>query len=176
MVLPSAGAIFTGAATTGAGIAMMNGESVDASELLNGSLSRGHRPGGSGDDDDEDGPPPYHQAASREYLLTLPAIEAIVKSWKLKVALYNPPETNVSGWLSKMRKISEEYGIPVSQRALCAMCLMRIDRRAKAHDVGCYDMTWDQFATWLTQHDGAYCIRDFITGARRSRTHQTGHQ
>ena len=163
MVLPSAGAIFTGAATTGAGVAMMNGEPVNTGELLNDSLSRGHRPGGSGDDDDKDGPPPYHHAVPREYRLTRPAINAIVKSWQLQVVPYNPPGTDVSGWLNKIRKLSEEYGIPVSQRALCAIHLMRTDCRAKARTAGCDNMTWGQFKTWLIRYDGLYCLRDSVT-------------
>ena len=168
MVLPSAGAILTGAATTGAGIAVMKkGESVNAGELLNDSLSRGHQPGGPDDDDDKDDPPPYHYVVPREYRLTLPAVEAIVKSWESQVVPYNPPGTNVSGWLSKMRKLSEEYGIPASQQAVCAMHPMRIDCRAEAHTAGCYDMTWDQFTTWLLQYDGVYCLRDSVTGSGR---------
>jgi len=152
MILPSAGTIFAGAATTGAGLAVMNGESVAASELLSDSVARSHRPG-NGDDDNDGGPPPYHQTVPQVYLLTPQAVRAIVKSWD--ITAYNPPGMGVASWLGKVRKLCEAYGVPVTQRALCAMHHMRADCREAARAAGCYDMNWDQFATWLLEYDDA---------------------
>ena len=151
MVLPSVGTILTGTATTGAGISLMqNGESVVTSEILSDSFSRGHRPGGAGDDDDS-APPPYDQAVPRKYLLTPPAFQAIIKSWD--VTPYDPPRTDVAGWLSKVHRLCEVYTVPDTQRALCAMHNMRADCREAANAAGCYDMTWGQFTEWLLRHD-----------------------
>lgn len=153
MVLPSVGTLFAGAATTGAGLAVMNGESVTPGEILTESIGRGRHPGGDNDEkDDGGGPPPYHQTAPQEYLLTPRAIQAIVKSWD--IAAYNPPGMNAASWLSRVRRFCETYGVPSMQRALCAMHHMRADCRAAARTAGCYDMTWDQFTTWLLQCDG----------------------
>ena len=154
MVLPSVGTILTGTATTGAGISLMkNGESVVTNEILSDSFSRGHRPGGAGDGDgDDSAPPPYDQAVPRKYLLTPPAFQAIVKSWD--VTPYNPPGTEVTGWLSKVHRLCEVYRVPNTQRALCAMHNMRADCRGAANAARCYDMTWGQFTEWLRRQDG----------------------
>ncbi|KAF9645331.1 hypothetical protein BDM02DRAFT_3120353 [Thelephora ganbajun] len=154
MVLPSVGTIFAGAASTGAGIAIMKGESVSTSEILTDSIARGHQPGGDdGSDDDGDGKPPsYHQAVPQEYLLTPQAVQAIVKSWN--ITAYNPPGMNVAGWLGRVGRLCETYEVPVTQQALCAMHHMRADCREAARAAECYDMTWDQFTTWLLQYDG----------------------
>ena len=67
MGLPSAVTMFTGAATTGAGIGIMTGESVPTGELLSDSFA--------GNDNDGDGsPPPPHQTVPQEHLLTPRAI------------------------------------------------------------------------------------------------------
>ena len=155
MVLPSVGTIVTGAATTGAGIAVMkNGEPATTSELLSDSLARGHRPGEADDDGDDGdgGPPAYNQSVPQEYILTPPAVQAIVKAWH--VAPYNPPGTDVGGWLSKVRRLCEVYRVPDKQRAVCAMHNMRGDCREAASAAGCYDMTWDHFMAWLFKYDG----------------------
>lgn len=158
MILPSVGTIITGAAASGAGLAVMShGESVVAGETLSDSLARCHQPGSVDPDDKNDGdPPPYHRGPPREYLLTSPAIQAIVKYWS--IAQYNPPGTEAVGWVNRVRKLCEVYGVPVTQRPLCAMYHMRGDCREAAHAAGCYEMTWDQFAAWLLKYDGVYLI------------------
>jgi hypothetical protein len=159
MVLPSVGAILTGTVTTGAGIAVMkNGELVAAGEIPPDPFARGHQPGGAGDDGDDNDPPPSYQTVPQEYVLTPPAVQAIVKSWD--VPPYNPPGTDVSGWLSKVRRLCEVYRVPVLQRALCAMHNMRVDCREAAFAAGCYDMTWDQFTAWLLEHDSMCYLHD----------------
>jgi len=153
MVLPSVGTMFAGAATTGAGIAVMKGESATTGELLSDSIARGHHPGDHNDDDDDDGgPPPYDQTIPQEYLLTPHAIKAIVKSWR--ITAYNPPGMDAASWLARIRKHCDRYEVPLKQRALCAMHHMRADCREAARAAGCYDMMWDQFTKWLLRYDG----------------------
>ena len=96
-------------------------------------------------------PPPYDTTIPEEYLLTHQAILAIVKSWD--VGTYNPPGTNCASWLSKIRDLCDQYGIPDAQRAPCAMHHMRADCKKTAHTARCYDMTWEEFTVWLRQHD-----------------------
>ena len=164
MVLPSVGTILTGTAATGAGISLMkNGESVVTNEILSDSIPFGHRPGGADDDDDDDddsAPPPYDQTGPKTYLFTSNAVQAIVKSWG--VAPYNPPGTDVVGWMGKVRRRCEVYRVPDTQQALCAMLNMRADCREAANAAGCYDMTWDQFTKWLLKLDGAYYLGDLV--------------
>ena len=154
MVLPSAGTIVAGAATTGAGIGVMGSGGSATSKIVPDSISRGLRPGNADGGGNAD-PPPYTQADPFEYLLTPSAIKAIVKSWN--ILPYNPPETNVTDWLKRLHKICEEYGVPVPQRAQCAMHHMGTDCREAAHAAGCRAMTWDPFKTWLRRYDGA-CV------------------
>ena len=130
---------------------MKNGEFVATGEISSDPFARGHRPGGGGDDDDND-PPPSYQTIPQEYILTPPAVRAIIKSWD--VPPYNPPGTDVSGWLSKTHGLCEVYSVPVKQRALCAMHNMRADCREAANAAGCYDMSWELFNAWLLKHDG----------------------
>ena len=155
-VLPSVGALLTGAgaATTGAGVvvATTNGQpgTSISTELLHQAaecVSRDDNP----DDDDDGNLPPYRAAVPEEYLLTPQATLAIVKSWD--VWTYNPPGTNCTSWLRKIHKFCERYGIPLTQRAACAMHHMRADCRGAAHAAGCYDMTWDEFTVWLCRYD-----------------------
>ena len=155
MGLPSAVTMFTGAATTGAGIGIMTGESVPTGELLSDSFA--------GNDSDGDGsPPPPHQTVPQEYLLTPRAIQAIVKSWN--ITAYNPPRTTAAGWLARVHNRCEVYRVPIKQRALCAMQYMRADCRKAARAARCYDMTWDQFTIWLRQYDGM-CLQGSLPRA-----------
>jgi hypothetical protein len=163
MVLPSVGTIFAGAAATGAGIKVTKDGSVATGELLSDSIIHGHPPR---NDDDDDSPPPYHQTIPREHLLTPHAILAIVKSWD--TTPYNPPGMDVTGWLGKIHKLCETYEVPLTQRALCAMHHMRADCRRAAHTAECYEMTWDQFATWLIRYDGACYFEDSAPRAEMS--------
>ena len=156
MALPSAGTIFAGVATRVARMRVPKiGESV-IREILSDSIGRGPRPGGADAGDNNAGPPPYSQATPHEYLLTKLAIEAIVKSWD--IPSFNPPGTDAAYWLSRLRDSCEVYGVPLTQRALCATYLMRTDCREAANAAGCHDMTWDQFTTWLLRYDGACVI------------------
>ena len=152
MVLPSVGTVVAGAATTGAGIGMMGSGGSATSKTVPDSISRGLRPSGDSAD-----PPPYTRADPHEYLLTLRAIEAIVKSWDIPP--YNPPETDVTDWLRKLHQICGVYGVPVSQRAQCVMYHMRADCREAAQTAGCHDMTWNQFTAWLRKYDGAFYLQ-----------------
>jgi len=158
VALPLAGTVFAGAAVTGAGTAVTNGESVTAGELLPDSIACGHRPGG---DDDSD-PPSRHRAIPQEYLLTPQAVQAIVKSWG--ITAYNPPGIDTASWLSRVRKLCDAHGVPVTQRALCAMHYMRADCREAALAAGGYDMTWDEFTTWLFQYDCMRYFKDSVPG------------
>jgi len=149
MVLPSVGAIFTGAAATGAGAAVATSDdqpvTVASDELL-------HQVADAiADDNDGGNPPPYHATIPEEYLLTPRAILAIVKTWD--VGTYNPPGTNFTSWLGKVHRACERYGIPTTQRAPCAMHHLRADCREAARTSGCYDMTWEEFTAWLRQYD-----------------------
>jgi len=71
-----------------------------------------------------------------EYLLTHQAILVIVKSWD--VGTYNPPGTNCTSWLGKIHNFCDQYGIPDTQRAPCAMHHMRADCKEAAHSARCY--------------------------------------
>ena len=165
MVLPSVGAMFAGAVTTGAGVAVLSkGESVVTDEILSGPLAPGHGPGpgADGGDDDSD-PPSYNQAVPREHVFTVEAFQAIVKSWD--IGPYNPPGTDGPGWLGRIRKFCEVYEVPLTQRTLCAMHHMRADCQEAAHAAECYDMAWDEFTTWFLTYDGVY-----FTSELRSRS------
>ena len=152
IVLPSVGTIIAGAATTGAGVAVATNGQPDTpnNELLHQAaetMAQGDNP-----DDGDNGNPPLDLAAvPQAYLFTPQAILAIVKSWD--VATYNPPGTDCTSWLRRIRNLCERHGIPVSQRALCAMHHMRPDCKEAAHAAECYDMTWDGFTVWLHRYD-----------------------
>ena len=105
------------------------------------------------DDDDDDGPnPPPDPADPPEvYLFTPQAVLAIARSWD--VGMYNPPGTDCANWLRKIRNLCERYGIPVSQRALCATRHMRDSCKEAANAAECYDMTWDAFKVWIHRYD-----------------------
>ena len=152
MVLPSIGTILTGAAATGTGAAVATSDeqlvTVDSSELLRRATNSA---AAADDDDDDEKPPPYRLAVPEEHLLTPQAILAIVKAWD--VGAYNPPGTNLAGWLGKVHRICVQYGIPAAQRAPCAMHYLRTDCREAARTSGCYDMTWEEFTAWLHQYD-----------------------
>ena len=165
IALPSIGTIFTGAAATGAGVAMATADLLGVesnSELLNQvaeSIVRGDNP------DDDGNPPQYHATGVPEvYLLTPRAILAIAKAWD--VGTYNPPGTNYMSWLHKIQVSCEQYGVPIAQRALCAMHHMRADCKEAARAAGCYDMTWDEFAAWVRKYDRKLHIPT-LTGAPR---------
>lgn len=152
-VMPSVGTILTGAATTGTGalVAATNTKSVTSTsgELLKQaaeSIVHDEKLG-----DDNESPPPYNATAPEEYHLTPRAIIAIVKSWNIQT--YNPPRTKCSTWLSDVHNLCEQYEIPTSQQASCAMHHMRNDCHEAAINAGCCNMTWDEFAMWLRQYD-----------------------
>ena len=129
----------------------MKGESVTTDKLLSDLVPHGPHPGG-GDDNSDGGLPPYHQSIPQEYLLTDRAVQAIVKSWD--ISEYNPPGMDAASWLGRVHKLCEAYGVPVTQRALCAMHHMRTDCQEEAYATECYEMTWDQFAKWILKYDG----------------------
>ena len=156
IVSPPAGVIFAGAAITSAGIGIVkNGESI-TSEVISHSIGRIPGLGGTDGDDKDTEPPPYDQANLHGYLLTPHAIQAIVRSWD--ISLYNPPRTDAADWLSKLRELCEVYGVPATQRTLCAMQYMRAGCREAAHAARCHNMTWDQFTAWLPKYGGACLI------------------
>ena len=152
MVLPSVGTIFTGAAATGVGVAVATNDQLGTSnsELLHraaDTIPRGNNP-----DDDDGNLPPYRAAGVPEvYLLTPRAILAIARAWE--VGTYNPPGTNCAGWLRSIHTSCERYGIPIAQRALCAMHHMRADCKEAARAAGCYDMMWDELTAWVHMYD-----------------------
>lgn len=159
-VLPSMGVLFsgaTGAAATGTGVFVATNDQPGPgirSELFQKAAKSGI-PGEDLEDDlgdDEKGNlPPYRATIPEEYILTPQATLAIVKSWD--VWTYNPPGTNCTSWLRKIHTCCERYGIPLTQRAACAVYHMRTDCKEAACNAECYDMTWDEFATWLRQYD-----------------------
>ena len=163
IVLPSIGTIVTGVAVTGVGVAVAVDDHLGPSrdELLHNaaeSVTQGDDP-----DDDDDGtenPPPHHTTVPEEYLLTPQAFLAIVKSWVVEA--YNPPETDRERWLGKIHSFCERYGVPASQRALCAMHHMRADCKQAARDAKCYDMTWDAFTVWLRWYDRKLRFPGFV--------------
>ena len=148
--------VFSRLQSVGTAMALLSTETVmdcrpiTMDELLADTIAHGHHLGSRGKDGHLLAD---HRPAPRDYL-TPQTIQAIVKSWD--ITPYNPPGMNVSSWLGRVRKLCEEYGVPVTQRALCAMHHMRADCREEAHTAECYDMTWDQFTTWLLQYDGVY--------------------
>ena len=144
----AAGGLFSLLRPAGA-TTVLSSKGTSASELLH-EAADSVGPGGNPDDDNGN-PPPYH-ALPQEYCLKPQAILAIVKSWD--VGTYNPPGTNCTHWLYKIHNHCERYGIPVSQRALCAMHRMRTDCKEAAHAAECYDMTWDGYTAWLHRYDG----------------------
>ena len=139
MVMPSAGTIFTGAAATGVGVVAAANDQLGTSnnELLRraaDTIARGGNPD-----------------VPEVYLLTPRAILAIANAWN--VGTYNPPGTNCVGWLRRIHTSCERYGVPISQRAPCAMHHMSADCKEAAHAAGCYDMTWDKFTAWVRKYD-----------------------
>ena len=148
----SIGTILTGATATGAGVlaatANARPKTSHSTKLLQNPVeSISHD-----DKSNNDGNPPPHRAtASKEYLFTPRAIPVIVKSWDVQT--YNPPRTNCTAWLGDIHSFCEKYGIPVTQRASCAMHHMNTDYQAAALNADCCDMTWDEFTVWLHQHD-----------------------
>jgi hypothetical protein len=131
-------------------VIMVDGEPVAVREIPPNPLARGNPPGGASNDGNENDPP--HQTIPREYVLTPPAVQAITKSWD--VPLYNPPGTDISGWLSEAYRLREVYGVPVARRSLCVMHNVRVTCRGAASTDGCREMMWDQFTSWLCEYDG----------------------
>lgn len=139
MVLPSVGTIFTGAATTATGVALMN----DGSDF----------PATDPDLLSNPNPSPDDQKNDTEYLLTPRALQAILKSWK--ISPYKPPSTRVTYFLSRIHTRCEEYGVPAKQHAQCAVHFMP-DCREDAHAAGCANMSWDEFKAFLILYDGTF--------------------
>ena len=153
-IMPSIGTILTGAATTGTGIlvATTNAQPVTSTsnEILEQAaktLADSEKP----DDDANRDPPPYQAIGPEEVLLAPRAILAIIRSWEVQT--YNPTQVNCTTWLSDIHNFCEQYGIPVPQRASCAMHHMGTDCKEAALDAGCCKMTWDEFTVWLRQYD-----------------------
>lgn len=164
-VLQSICKIVAGAAITGAGavLATNGGPMASASsELLRRaaySVFHGGNPTGY-----NNRVPPHRTAVPEEHLLTPQAVLAIVKSWD--VGTYNPPGTNCASWLGKIQALCEQYGIPLTQWAPCAMHHMRADCKEAAYVDGCCNMSWAKFTGWLHQHDRELNIL-ILTGALR---------
>lgn len=159
IVLPSVGAMLTGAAATGAGVAVMKSDQpIVTGEIRSDRSSRGHRSGDANDDGDDSDPPPYRQTAPQEYLFTPLAVQAIAKSWD--VTPYSPRWSDLADWLGKVDKLCEVYRVPLAQRALFGMYSMRSDCREVASAAGCHEMSWDQFTVWLHEHHGMCCLDD----------------
>ncbi|KAF9789702.1 hypothetical protein BJ322DRAFT_552305 [Thelephora terrestris] len=150
MVLPSAGTIITGVASTGAGIGLMGSGGSSTNQTVSDSIARGPGLGGLGGGDNAD-PPPYTQTDPNEYLLTPQAVQAIIKAWNIE--RYNPCWTGVTDWLGRLHRFCEVYGVPATQQGLCAMHFMETDCREAANAAGCHNMTWDQFTRWLHTYD-----------------------
>lgn len=151
VVLSSVGTATTGAGVISAGAAAavvaIDDRPVDS--IRGGTL---HQAAESiGGDDGDGNPPPYDKTDLEEYLFTHQAILAIVKSWD--VGTYNPPGTNCTNWLGKISNLCNQYGIPDTQRAPCAIHHMRADCKRAAHAARCYDMKWNEFQVWLRGHD-----------------------
>ena len=92
------------------------------------------------DDGDDRSPPPDPATVPQVYLFASQAILAIVKSWD--VGTYDPPGTDRTSWLYRVHNLcSEQYSVPVSQRALCAAHRMRPDCEEATHAAGYYEMT-----------------------------------
>ena len=155
-VMQSVGMILTGATATGAGalVATANAHpdaSLSTELLQNAAESIPHDEKSNDDDGDDGNLPPYRTTASEEYLLTPRAILAIVKSWDVQT--YNPPQANCTTWLDDMHKFCDQYGVPVTQRASCAVHRMSADCQEAAINAGCYNMTWDELTAWFRQHN-----------------------
>ena len=163
-VLPSVGTIFTGAtgaAATGTGVFVATKDNPGISiscELFHKaaeSVVPDDDPDDGLDNDEKGDLPPYRATILEEYLLTPQATLAIVKSWDAWT--YNPPGTNCTSWLRKIHNLCERYGVPLTQRAACAMHHMRADCKQAACDAKCYDMSWTEFTAWLRQFDRKLC-------------------
>ena len=170
-VLSSVGATVAGAATTSAGVVLtVNGEPIaSASRDLLQEAVESVQHCDNPDDGEKGIPPPDHATVTEKYLLTLLAILAIVKSWD--VGTYDPPGTNCTSWLCEVHGLCKQYGVPLAQRALCAMHRMRADCKEAAHNAKCHDMTWDEFTAWLCQYDRKLYI-PILTSAPYSRIPQ----
>jgi hypothetical protein len=155
MVTPSAGTVFTGIASTGVGIRVVRNGKTVTRKILSESIARSPRLGPGDGDVGETSlirPPTYCRTIPGDYRLTSEALQAIVKFWD--ITPYNPPRTEVAGWLSELCQLCEVYGVPPSQRALCAIRRMRTDCQEAAQAAGCDSMTWDQVTVWLLKYDG----------------------
>lgn len=156
-IMPTFGAVLTGAATaaTGAGllVASTDGQPDTSGNLLQRAGERITRLDKS--DGDDCGNPPQHTATAREEYLTPLAVSAIVKAWD--VGAYDPPRTDCATWLDKVHDICEQYEIPEKQRARCASHHMGPHSQEAVRAAGCYSMTWDEFAAWIRQYDCKLC-------------------
>lgn len=152
-IMPTVGAVLTGAVTTGAGVLVASTDGQPGTST-NGSLLQeaGERIAKCNKSDDDGNPPQYSATAEEEYLLTPLAVLAVVKAWGFGV--YNPPKTDCAKWLDKVHEVCEQYQIPVKQQARCASHRMRADCKEAVLAAGCYNMMWDEFAAWLRQYDG----------------------
>ena len=102
---------------------------------------------------DDGGNPPQHSSTACEaYLLTPLALLAVVKAWD--VGTCDPLRTDCARWLDEVYGICERHGIPAKQRARCASHRMNADCKEAALAAGCHDMTWGEFAAWLSRYDG----------------------
>lgn len=152
-VIPTVGAVLTGATTTGAGVLVASNDGQpDTSTDTRRLQQAGEQFTNCDKSDDGGNPPRYSVIAHDEYLLTPLAVLAIVKSWG--VVTYDPLRTDCARWLDKVHDVCEQYEIPSKQRARCASHHMRADSKEAVLAAGCYNMTWDEFVVWLRQYDG----------------------
>jgi hypothetical protein len=96
LVLPSVGAILVAGVVVRVGVVIMvDGEPVAVGKIPPNLLVHDNPPGGASNESELS-----HQTVPLEYVLMPPAVQAITKSWV--VLPYNPPGTDVSGWLKCM--------------------------------------------------------------------------
>ena len=96
------------------------------------------------------------------YQLPDPTIEAILKEWP--PTEYNPPNTDIQEWNRTIETLCDTYGIPDSQRVLCAMRFIKNELRVELEKVlrearaqfGPVHLT--QFASFMVAFDRKRCF------------------
>ena len=96
------------------------------------------------------------------YQLPDPAIEAILKEWSPEE--YNPPNTDIKEWNRTIETLCDTYGIPDTQRALCATRFIKDELKVELEKVlsearAQFGPTgWAQFANFMVAFDRERCL------------------
>ena len=85
------------------------------------------------------------------------ALKAILKEWHPQE--YDPPHTDVRGWIHSIESLCDTYGISDTQRPQCVTGFVKVELRTELRKVLVEarakfgPVHWDQFKTFIVAFD-----------------------